>query len=634
MRPNKMESVDRTDRVTPAELGGGLVLVLWFALFIQRGSFEVAGQSIYTLFDDAMISMRYAQNLAAGHGLTWNAGETPVEGFTNPLWTLWMALLHLVGIAPSTVALWVSVTSACTVLATAFTMRMLAHEIYPGSRATAVLAFWGTATYYPLVFWSLRGMEVGLVALLLSASVLLAVRLERRYTRTRLIFLTALLSLAVLTRMELLAPAGLIVLFASWRAAGHRWQVLLVLSAGLIGTIGISTGLRVVYYGEWLPNTYYLKLGGVAIGTRLARGSAFLIVMSLMHMGGLLVLAAAMLWRQRFRLAPAEGLLLGLYLGLCAYSAWVGGDAWDFYAFANRFVTPAVPFLMLVVLGGTARLAETASRRWFVVLGVFFLALTVVDGLLLRTEETGPALVRGLGALFTAVALLAAPVLIRRTHVRQAQCLLAGSLLVGINLGPLWGWLVYDAPHSLGDRAWAAYGLLLTETTAPDATVAVTWAGNATYFSQRNTFDQLGKTDAVIAHGPNVNPTFRPGHSKWNFQRTFGELKPDVIAALYYVTDADLASIEGWGYVRIVGNCYVRGDSQKVDVAGLRDGIVALNADRRFLGALCVRQDAESAFPATWFPDSRAEREAAARGFAQLRDDASRSSRPRRSGGS
>ena len=32
--------------------------------------------------DDAFIAYRYAEHLAQGHGLVWNAGEAPVE----PLW--------------------------------------------------------------------------------------------------------------------------------------------------------------------------------------------------------------------------------------------------------------------------------------------------------------------------------------------------------------------------------------------------------------------------------------------------------------------------------------------------------------------------------------------------------------------
>src|SRR3990172_4168172 len=44
--------------------------------------------------DDAMISARYARNLARGYGLTYNrgSGEEAVEGYSNFIWTLGLAL--------------------------------------------------------------------------------------------------------------------------------------------------------------------------------------------------------------------------------------------------------------------------------------------------------------------------------------------------------------------------------------------------------------------------------------------------------------------------------------------------------------------------------------------------------------
>src|SRR5436190_1119762 len=65
------------------------------ATFVARASFTIQGQRYFSLFDDAMISMRYARMLAEGHGLVWNAGGPPVEGYTNFLWTLWMSAIHL-----------------------------------------------------------------------------------------------------------------------------------------------------------------------------------------------------------------------------------------------------------------------------------------------------------------------------------------------------------------------------------------------------------------------------------------------------------------------------------------------------------------------------------------------------------
>jgi len=72
----------------------------FWLLFIVRTLFWVDGHLYATLFDDAMISMRYARNFAEGHGLVWNPGAAPVQGYTNPLWTFVMAAVHAAGVPP------------------------------------------------------------------------------------------------------------------------------------------------------------------------------------------------------------------------------------------------------------------------------------------------------------------------------------------------------------------------------------------------------------------------------------------------------------------------------------------------------------------------------------------------------
>jgi hypothetical protein len=60
----------------------------FYLAFIWKNSFLIAQERYFSLFDDAMVAMRYAKNLADGFGLRWNPGEPPVEGYTNLLWTL------------------------------------------------------------------------------------------------------------------------------------------------------------------------------------------------------------------------------------------------------------------------------------------------------------------------------------------------------------------------------------------------------------------------------------------------------------------------------------------------------------------------------------------------------------------
>src|SRR5919109_2255638 len=70
--------------------------VIWSAAFIYNSSFiAVDGKRYFCLFDDAMISMRYAWNFSHGLGLVWNQGEY-VQGYTSLLMTLLMSFATLI----------------------------------------------------------------------------------------------------------------------------------------------------------------------------------------------------------------------------------------------------------------------------------------------------------------------------------------------------------------------------------------------------------------------------------------------------------------------------------------------------------------------------------------------------------
>ena len=126
-------------------LFAGLMLVAaaYFGAFIYRTSFVVDGERYFSLFDDAMISMRYASNLATGHGLVWNPDARPVEGFTDPIWTLYMTLPHLLPIAASKRSLFIQITAALLLLVNLYFVKRIAEELSdhngPVSRAAVGL---------------------------------------------------------------------------------------------------------------------------------------------------------------------------------------------------------------------------------------------------------------------------------------------------------------------------------------------------------------------------------------------------------------------------------------------------------------------------------------------------------------
>src|SRR3954471_565796 len=122
------------------------LFLLYAGLFIYRTSFVVAGERYFSLFDDAMISMRYARNLAHGYGLVWNPGAQPVEGYTNPAWVLYMAAVHLLPLAPSKTSLVVQITAAVMLAISLFFVHGIALEVSSGSGVIAVGAVALTAS--------------------------------------------------------------------------------------------------------------------------------------------------------------------------------------------------------------------------------------------------------------------------------------------------------------------------------------------------------------------------------------------------------------------------------------------------------------------------------------------------------
>src|SRR5262245_58280998 len=116
----------------------GAAASAFYLSFIVRSAFPAGDRIGFTLFDDAMISMRYARNLAEGSGLVWNPGER-VEGITNPLWTLWMAAVHAAGACDEHASLVVMLSGVVLLVATALVAARIALRI-TDSPAVAIAA--------------------------------------------------------------------------------------------------------------------------------------------------------------------------------------------------------------------------------------------------------------------------------------------------------------------------------------------------------------------------------------------------------------------------------------------------------------------------------------------------------------
>ncbi|HZD56307.1 MAG TPA: hypothetical protein VE136_06275, partial [Anaerolineales bacterium] len=150
-----------------------LAYAFYAAVYIYRTSFVVGSERYFVLFDDAMISMRYARNLAHGYGLVWNPAGERVEGYTNPLWVIFMSLFHLFPIPASKMSLFIQISGAIFLIANLFFVKKIAERL-SGSSIVAILAVILTAFYSPLNNWGLQGMEVSILTLMTSASLWIA----------------------------------------------------------------------------------------------------------------------------------------------------------------------------------------------------------------------------------------------------------------------------------------------------------------------------------------------------------------------------------------------------------------------------------------------------------------------------
>jgi hypothetical protein len=463
------------------------------ALFIYRTSFVVDGKRCFCLFDDAMIPMRYARNLAHGQGLLWNPGGERVEGFTNPLWVLFMSLFHLLPIPTYFLSLPIQISGALLVLLTALYVRRIAHALSYGSQLAALSAVALTAFYAPLVNWSLQGMEVSLLAALAAASAYhMATSLARRQFS---VVPYALLGVAVLVRMDacvLLAASTLWGIISDNR---HRTRHALAGIAAIALCAGSQTIFRLGYYGDLLPNTYYLKMTGYPASLRVLKGLLSLLGF-LERLPWWLLVAAFLpfIWRRdRGRM-----LLVALFSAQCLYSMYVGGDAWEWWGGANRYLAVVMPLFFVLVSLGAADLISWAVVR----------LKARPRPLLFAARAAGAALV---------LAFLVASNSFSSTSLRQ--------------------WLLLEPPLLRDDNALnVKTAELIRAVTTDRALIALSWAGAIPYFSNRNSHDLLGKCDRRIAHERahaisewTAADSFVPGHLKWDFDYSILKLHPDIV---------------------------------------------------------------------------------------------------------
>jgi hypothetical protein len=505
-----------------------LICAIYMGVYIYQTSFISNGTRYFVLFDDAMISMRYAKNLARGFGLVWNPGDIPVEGYTNPLWVAFMAIFHLFPIPQPKMSLFIQISGALFLLANLVFVKKITEEVSEGF-ITPYLAVILTALYIPLNNWGLQGMEVSVLTLLISAVCFVAIHSIRKGEFSKWIYI--LLFVGTLVRMDMVVPYlvfwGFLLIFDS----KHRRQHILW-GAGLLAFSLIGQSLfRHYYYGDLLPNTYYLKMTGMPLILRLKRG-LYVMYKFIRELNWVLFILPFVVLL--FRYNQTTLLLALIFLAQLAYSIYVGGDAWEHRGGANRYISVAIPLFFILFVYGWEQ---------------------IKNSLLVKVKEYKTA-IRFLGNI--------------------GFILIVGMSLINFNYFNRNSnnikriFLLYK-PHFIeGNKKYLEIVHAVKKVTTQQAEIAYYAAGSVPYFSERQAIDLLGKNDSYIAHLQNHIPSkisdIRPGHMKWDYEYSIGKLKPDLVLGIYGGRDEAGSYLSEYYTVVVVDGIeiYARRDSPEI----------------------------------------------------------------------
>jgi hypothetical protein len=273
----------------------------------------------------------------------------------------------------------------------------------------------------------------------------------------------------------------------------------------LIGAVLIQTVLRWSYFGEVLPNSYYLKLSGYPFFLRLTRG-IYVTLVFIWRMNWVLFLVPFMLL-----IKPRKRewmLLVWVFIVQLAYSVYVGGDAWESWGGANRYVCVAMPCFFVAYFAGLDRMGSWIKERISGSRPDLSAGRLERIGRIARIEIIILSLI-SFNAIYGLAAITEVLLLKPTLHIEKNE--------------------------KMVERA-----LALKEVTRQEATIAAVWDGAIPYFANRSTVSILGKNDKLVARknmrqtaGPGKLVAFYPGHLKWDYAYSIGRLKPDVVVQLW-----------------------------------------------------------------------------------------------------
>ena len=282
--------------------------------------------------DDAFITFRYAENLADGHGFVFNRGGQAVEGYSNFLWLLILALLYKIGLPTYLCA---KIIGIITVLITG-----ILWYRFPGNGDYGKMT-WLTGPFFLIcpvtAFWAVSGLELGLHCLLIVLSLVTVVKHSR--------WLYLLGPLVVLNRPEGIAVAlAILFVFALVDIKQGRFnrKFYFISAVTVVLTLAGLIVFRQLVFGYPFPNTYYAKMHHPLIWGYKMLGKMMLIF---------LPFTIATAWFIIKSIAVRAGnLRLLAFTAVLVVQAAISGRVNPIMNFFFRYMMPFFPLLIAVSL--------------------------------------------------------------------------------------------------------------------------------------------------------------------------------------------------------------------------------------------------------------------------------------------
>jgi hypothetical protein len=438
------------------------------------------------VLEDALITFRFAENLAQGHGFAFNPGE-PVLGTTTPLLTLVLAGLgapfgveHIPALANAVLMLAGAAALVCLHLAA----RRSGLGAAPAFLATVLVAF------HADVVWSAAGgMETPLLLAGIAASLLAA-------ATGRMVATGVVLGLCVLTRIDAVCWAVALAAAVGWRRPAGLARIAASAAAVLLPWAAYS----LVAFGTLVPNTVTAKrtvvhLGDVSLPRHVVEHLSW-------FSAGLGVRATG---------GPFEALVLGVLVCLVLFGVVASVTRRD-----RAFLLPLALFPAL--LCGVYLVGDAPHEFAWYLVPVTFCAL--------------PLAAAGVFELGRAVRL--------RADSTDAPSLL-GIAVAALVLEPVLLNVFVGNAHALKNHARyqrienglrRAVGEWLAANTPPDASVAMEAIGYQGTFARRRVIDLAGlvSPDVVRIRARSADPAAA-------FSLVLRELRPDYLVLRSFEAD-------------------------------------------------------------------------------------------------